>query len=92
MRHDKKTRKKALELYERGSSCDKISRNPDMPTRETIRRWVQDAGITREKKQIYPRKKIAAMLERGVARSKIQEEYGCSAKFLSQLANGQLTP
>lgn len=85
------TKRKAIVLYEHGMAIEQIAKRKGMPSAKTIRKWLRDAkkklrGYQRQ----YPREKILAMLNDNVPRSTIRKRFGCSEKYLSQLANGKI--
>lgn len=83
----------ARRLYEdEGWSLARICRKSGMPNDpKTIRRWLQEMEVEiRSNDPIYPRAEIKKKLKSGVSRAELQETYGCSAKYLSQLATGAL--
>jgi len=57
---------------------------------KVVRGWLVDQDVEiRPKQPYYPRREILAKLREGVPRAEIQEEYGCSLKYLSNLATGR---
>lgn len=91
-RYSEKLRKDAARLYRKGWSLARIVRREEMPDDvNTVRHWLKDRGVEmRVSVHVYPRQKILRELERDVPRLEIQERYGCSAKYLSNLATGKL--
>jgi transposase-like protein len=85
----------ARRLYEEGLSLAAICRERGMSRNaKVVRQWLVDQGveIRSEKVTIYPRAKILKQLRAGYPRKKLVLEYGCSTKFLSNLANGKISP
>jgi hypothetical protein len=92
-KYSRKIRARALRLYgEKDWSAERISKLDGMPSVKTIQRWVADAGIERKARRKYPRAQIKKMLDNDVPRSVIRAKYGCSHKYLSDLAKGKITP
>ncbi len=92
-RYSEKVKEKASQLYrDDGWSLARIVRRREMPNDpHTVSRWLKEQKVKlRVNPFVYPRKKILRDLERGVPRLEIQEQYGCSAKYLSNLATGKL--
>lgn len=90
--------KKVRRLYVKEKwSVAEISRQEGLPSDpKTIRRWLQEMKVkirSPRETRIYPREKILRELKKKNAdRSEIQRKYGCSAKFLSLLARGNIKP
>lgn len=94
-RYTESKKEEARRLYEKdGWSLARISRKSGMPNDpKTIRRWLDEMEVEiRSNDPIYPRAEIKKKLDKGVPRSELIELYGCSAKYLSQLATGALEP
>jgi hypothetical protein len=88
-------KKKAVKLYNKGHTIAEICRLEEMPNNiKVVRRWLLLEGTEIRSAKIpqYPRAKILKQLNSGKPRRAIIEEYGCSPKFLSNLANGKITP
>lgn len=94
-RYSEAKKAEAQALYEDGVSLARISRKAGFPNDpKIIRGWLLKRGVKlRANPQIYPRKKILKELQEGKKdRKAIQEKYGCSAKYLSNLFVGKLPP
>ncbi len=94
-RYKETVKEKAVERYKGGTPLTEICRLKSMPNNtKVVRRWLVLRGveIRSEKVLIYPRKKILKQLKAKRPRSEIIAEYGCSTKFLSNLANGKISP
>jgi transposase-like protein len=92
-RYSETKKEEARRLYvDEEWSLARISRKKGMPNDpKTIRRWLVEMDVDiRSNDPIYPRAEIMKKLRKGTPRRQIQEEYGCSAKYLSQLATGAL--
>lgn len=94
-RYNDKVREEARRLYEEERwSLAQISRKKGMPNDpKTLRRWFQGMGVPLrgiETTRIHPRAKILKELRAGVDRAELKKRYGCSDKYLSQLAQGWL--
>ena len=84
-------RREALRLYREGNPISRIVQMEGMPADpKTLRRWLREASIRiRVNERQFPRKEILKAL-RTKTRTQVQEKYGCSAKFLSNLVNGKI--
>lgn len=105
VRYDADTRKRVRTLARRGKSVPEIratlaESSDTAPTQKTIREWLGADGIEvpAARQRQHNRDKILRDLKATkrdgatpkFTRAQIQEKYGCSAKFLSQLASGKL--
>lgn len=92
-KYDPEIRERVLQLYRDGVSMAEIARQGDTPRDvKTIRTWVAEEGIAlRGNPQRYPRAEIMERMAAGETRADLAAEYGCSPKYLSNLALGKLT-
>lgn len=93
-RYGEAAKKEAKRLYKNGLTVAAICRLRGMSSNaKVVRGWLTDQGveIRSEKTTIYPRRKILKQLQDGRLRKEIAAEYGCSMKFLSNLANGKIS-
>lgn len=93
-RYSDAVKTKAVKLYKKGASLARICRRREMPNDvSTVRQWLVDRSIKiRTNAHVYPRKKILREMKNGASRQDLQKRYGCSAKYLSNLATGKLEP
>ncbi len=94
-RYEDGVKNQAVTLYTGGTPLTEICRLKKMPNNtKVVRRWLVLEGveIRSAKVPIYPRAKILKQLKAKRPRSEIIAEYGCSTKFLSNLANGKISP
>lgn len=63
-------------------------------SQKTVREWLRAAGVspTSAIRRQYDRKAILRDLASSKTRADIIARYGCSQKFLSQLATGKISP
>lgn len=92
IRYSEEIKTKAVELYESGESLVSVCRRRRMPNDvNTVRKWLVDRDVSiRTSTHVYPRAEILEALERDIPRSEICDTYGCSTKYLSNLATGKL--
>lgn len=92
------TKKKAISLYcnkKKPMPIEQIIKVPGMPNAKTLRKWLADAKVPMRPhhQQVYPRAEILEILKKkSMTRAQIQEKYGCSKKYLSDLASGKIAP
>jgi transposase-like protein len=94
-RYGLKARREALRLHRQGHPIAALTRRKGLPNNpKVIRKWLEDAGETIDwvPPLMYPRAEILKKLKAGVPRNDLAEQYGCSLKFLSQLATGKISP
>lgn len=106
-RYSDRVRAHAIRLAKKRKSVPEIhqilNKDPKQsgPTAKTIRVWLKQAGVSpgTGRPRQFDRKKILRDLNatkkdgtRRYTRAQLCEKYGCSQKFLSNLANGEIAP